>query len=52
MDCKKCVYCIREDKNTIQMKCKKFQGMINVPCYCIYYTTKKQYLKEQTKKIK
>ena len=50
--CRKCIYLVRGSKNFDEIVCSKFKGIIHEPCYCAKFKTQKQYIKEQTKKVK
>lgn len=52
MNCRKCIYCIKTNKCNYDITCKKFKGEICEADYCIYYKTKKEFVKEQIKKTK
>lgn len=52
MICRKCIYCIKTNKNNMWIRCKKFKGEVSEASYCIYYKTQKQFVKEQIKKTK
>lgn len=63
MDCKNCIHCVQSKKEELYVICSNKQLLkklglfdeyerIGEPCYCIYYKTKKQHLKEEIKKLK
>ena len=60
MDCKNCVYCVQEKRYQTEIVCQNKQliekcelgkeyALIDEPSYCIFYTTPKEYAKEQLK---
>lgn len=62
MNCKKCVYCVQDMRHTIKIICRNKTFLqklglfndcekIDEPCYCTFYTTKKQYIKQEINKL-
>ena len=60
MNCKKCIYCVQSKKYSNDIVCsnqdliKKYGGTdkyekLSEPCYCVYYTTYKEAIKENLK---
>lgn len=61
MNCRNCIYCVQEKRYQASIVCQNKQliekrgldkeyALVDEPNYCIFYTTLKQYAKEQAKK--
>ena len=51
MKCSKCVHCIRSYKDSYSIDCVKFGDDTRKAAYCAYYLTRKDFIKEELKKL-
>jgi hypothetical protein len=63
MNCKKCIYCVQSKRENLKVVCSnktlltklglyEDYACIGEPCYCKFYKSKSQYLKERNKDLK